>query len=217
MSRVQLGGEPDPLYTAAGQRSAPNRQSPWREGVCAHVVFEQSCDVANKMRTSTTNVFLPKKSLDLCLPTSVHEFTETANAVNSNSHCSRVYTATYWPNSALALNENLISLCHLVLKVEQSAGALTCTGWHKSLLQRVQLCGPAHSRLQYFEPDRCYINIRVCFFSALSKGPPIILISPEDTTLNMSQDAVLQCQADAYPSNLTYQWLKQGQNVYHIE
>ncbi|CAJ1067947.1 protein turtle homolog A [Xyrichtys novacula] len=33
----------------------------------------------------------------------------------------------------------------------------------------------------------------------------------------MSQDAVLQCQADAYPSNLTYEWLKQGQNVYHIE
>lgn len=49
------------------------------------------------------------------------------------------------------------------------------------------------------------------------KGPPIIIISPEDTTLNMSQDAVLQCQADAYPSNLTYEWLKQGQNVYHIE
>lgn len=49
------------------------------------------------------------------------------------------------------------------------------------------------------------------------KGPPIILISPEDTTLNMSQDAVLQCQADAYPSNLTYEWMKQGQNVYHIE
>lgn len=51
----------------------------------------------------------------------------------------------------------------------------------------------------------------------LCTGPPIILISPEDTTLNMSQDAVLQCQADAYPSNLTYEWLKQGQNVYHIE
>uniref|UniRef100_A0AAV2MRP7 Immunoglobulin superfamily, member 9b n=1 Tax=Knipowitschia caucasica TaxID=637954 RepID=A0AAV2MRP7_KNICA len=49
------------------------------------------------------------------------------------------------------------------------------------------------------------------------KGPPIILISPDDTTLNMSQDAVLQCQADAYPSNLTYEWMKQGQNVYHIE
>ncbi|XP_071390323.1 protein turtle homolog A [Centroberyx affinis] len=49
------------------------------------------------------------------------------------------------------------------------------------------------------------------------KGPPIIIISPEDTTLNMSQDAVLQCQADAYPSNLTYEWSKQGQNVYHIE
>lgn len=49
------------------------------------------------------------------------------------------------------------------------------------------------------------------------KGPPIIIISPEDISLNMSQDAVLQCQADAYPSNLTYEWMKQGQNVYHIE
>ncbi|KAG7253542.1 hypothetical protein CRUP_028924 [Coryphaenoides rupestris] len=50
-----------------------------------------------------------------------------------------------------------------------------------------------------------------------TKGPPIIVLSPGDTTLNMSQDATLQCQADAYPSNLTYEWLKQGQNVYHVE
>ncbi|KAG9270632.1 hypothetical protein AMEX_G15603 [Astyanax mexicanus] len=49
------------------------------------------------------------------------------------------------------------------------------------------------------------------------KGPPVILISPEDTTMNMSQDAVLQCQANAYPSNLTYEWWKEGQNVYHVE
>ncbi|XP_051950872.1 LOW QUALITY PROTEIN: uncharacterized protein LOC127621347 [Xyrauchen texanus] len=49
------------------------------------------------------------------------------------------------------------------------------------------------------------------------KGPPIIIISPEDTTMNMSQDAVLQCQAEAYPSNLTYEWWKQEQNVHHIE
>uniref|UniRef100_A0A8C2KR55 Immunoglobulin superfamily, member 9b n=1 Tax=Cyprinus carpio TaxID=7962 RepID=A0A8C2KR55_CYPCA len=49
------------------------------------------------------------------------------------------------------------------------------------------------------------------------KGPPIIVIPPEDTTMNMSQEAILQCQAEAYPSNLTYEWWKQGQNVYHIE
>ncbi|XP_073675992.1 uncharacterized protein igsf9b [Garra rufa] len=49
------------------------------------------------------------------------------------------------------------------------------------------------------------------------KGPPIIIIPPEDTTMNMSQDAILQCQAESYPSNLTYEWWKQGQNVYHIE
>ncbi|XP_065104313.1 uncharacterized protein igsf9b isoform X2 [Paramisgurnus dabryanus] len=49
------------------------------------------------------------------------------------------------------------------------------------------------------------------------KGPPVIIIAPEDTTMNMSQDAILQCQAEAYPSNLTYEWWKQDQNVYHIE
>ena len=62
---------------------------------------------------------------------------------------------------------------------------------------------------------RLYKNVSIFFI--LPKGPPIIIISPEDTSLNMSQDAVLQCQADAYPSNLTYEWMKQGQNVYHIE
>nr|XP_015200956.1 PREDICTED: protein turtle homolog A-like isoform X1 [Lepisosteus oculatus] len=51
----------------------------------------------------------------------------------------------------------------------------------------------------------------------LVKGPPVIVIPPEDTTLNMSQDAVLRCQAEAYPSNLTYLWWKQGENVFHID
>ncbi|KAJ8371182.1 hypothetical protein SKAU_G00112100 [Synaphobranchus kaupii] len=51
----------------------------------------------------------------------------------------------------------------------------------------------------------------------LIKGPPIIIIPPEDVTLNMSQDGILQCQAEAYPTNLTYVWWKQGENVYHID
>ncbi|KAM9475167.1 uncharacterized protein igsf9b [Clarias gariepinus] len=49
------------------------------------------------------------------------------------------------------------------------------------------------------------------------KGPPVIVIPPEDTTMNMSESAALQCHADAYPSNLTYEWQKEGQNVYNIE
>uniref|UniRef100_A0A8C9SQP5 Immunoglobulin superfamily, member 9b n=1 Tax=Scleropages formosus TaxID=113540 RepID=A0A8C9SQP5_SCLFO len=51
----------------------------------------------------------------------------------------------------------------------------------------------------------------------LVKGPPIIIISPEDATLNMSQDAVLQCQAEAYPANLSYMWWREGEDVHHIE
>ncbi|KAA8578940.1 hypothetical protein FQN60_006024, partial [Etheostoma spectabile] len=40
-------------------------------------------------------------------------------------------------------------------------------------------------------------------------------LSVAAVTRNFS--GVYKCHADAYPSNLTYEWLKQGQNVYHIE
>ncbi|XP_072570036.1 uncharacterized protein [Paramormyrops kingsleyae] len=49
------------------------------------------------------------------------------------------------------------------------------------------------------------------------KGPPVIITPPEDTALNMSQDALLQCQAEADPPNMTYVWLKQDVNVYHVD
>ncbi|XP_036385893.1 protein turtle homolog A-like [Megalops cyprinoides] len=49
------------------------------------------------------------------------------------------------------------------------------------------------------------------------RGPPAILIPPKDTSLNMSQDALLRCQAEAYPPNMTYMWMKQGKNVYHTD
>uniref|UniRef100_A0A087XXQ3 Immunoglobulin superfamily, member 9b n=1 Tax=Poecilia formosa TaxID=48698 RepID=A0A087XXQ3_POEFO len=49
------------------------------------------------------------------------------------------------------------------------------------------------------------------------KGPPVIMVPPKDTTLNMSQNALLQCQAVADPPNMTYVWQKAGENVHHIE
>ncbi|KAM4719190.1 protein turtle homolog A [Anableps anableps] len=49
------------------------------------------------------------------------------------------------------------------------------------------------------------------------KGPPVIIVPPENTTLNMSQNALLQCQAAADPPNMTYVWQKGGENVHHIE
>ncbi|XP_061590431.1 protein turtle homolog A isoform X2 [Cololabis saira] len=49
------------------------------------------------------------------------------------------------------------------------------------------------------------------------KGPPVIIVPPKNTSLNMSQDAFLQCQAVADPPNMTYVWQKKGQNVHHIE
>uniref|UniRef100_A0A671RLS7 Protein turtle homolog A-like n=1 Tax=Sinocyclocheilus anshuiensis TaxID=1608454 RepID=A0A671RLS7_9TELE len=48
-------------------------------------------------------------------------------------------------------------------------------------------------------------------------GPPVIVIPPADTVLNMSQDAKLKCQAEADPPNMTYVWQRQGEDIYHIE
>ncbi|KAJ0057339.1 hypothetical protein NL108_004922 [Boleophthalmus pectinirostris] len=49
------------------------------------------------------------------------------------------------------------------------------------------------------------------------KGPPVIIIPPKNTQLNMSQDALLQCQATSDPPNMTYVWHKGHENVYHID
>ncbi|XP_063295920.1 protein turtle homolog A isoform X2 [Pelobates fuscus] len=48
----------------------------------------------------------------------------------------------------------------------------------------------------------------------LVQGPPTIVIPPENTTVNVSQDAFLTCQAEAYPANLTYSWFQGNSNVY---
>ncbi|XP_036450781.1 protein turtle homolog A [Colossoma macropomum] len=49
------------------------------------------------------------------------------------------------------------------------------------------------------------------------KGPPVIITPPKDMVLNMSQNALLQCQAEADPPNMTYVWMREEENVYHIE
>ncbi|XP_053575885.1 protein turtle homolog A [Bombina bombina] len=50
----------------------------------------------------------------------------------------------------------------------------------------------------------------------LVQGPPIIVVPPENTTVNISQDAFLTCQAEAYPANLTYSWFQGNSNVYLV-
>lgn len=51
----------------------------------------------------------------------------------------------------------------------------------------------------------------------LSVGPPVIVVPPQSTALNMSQNALLRCQAVSDPPNMTYVWQKGGENVHHIE
>lgn len=55
------------------------------------------------------------------------------------------------------------------------------------------------------------------FVTCFSLGPPVIIIPPKNTSLNVSQKALLRCQAVANPPNMTYVWQKGGENVYHIE
>ncbi|KAG7272767.1 hypothetical protein CRUP_015409 [Coryphaenoides rupestris] len=47
--------------------------------------------------------------------------------------------------------------------------------------------------------------------------PPVIVIPPKSTSLNMSQNALLRCQATADPPNMTYVWWKGRENVHHVE
>lgn len=49
------------------------------------------------------------------------------------------------------------------------------------------------------------------------KGPPVIISHPKSTSVNVSQNALLRCQAVADPPNMTYIWQKDGENVYHVE
>lgn len=51
-------------------------------------------------------------------------------------------------------------------------------------------------------------------FISCSPGPPFIVSPPENITVNISQDALLTCRAEAYPGNLTYTWYWQDENVY---
>ncbi|XP_027695837.1 protein turtle homolog A isoform X1 [Vombatus ursinus] len=50
----------------------------------------------------------------------------------------------------------------------------------------------------------------------LVHGPPVIVVPPENSTVNASQDASLACQAQAHPANLTYSWYQGSTNVFHI-
>nr|XP_061800487.1 protein turtle homolog A-like [Nerophis lumbriciformis] len=49
------------------------------------------------------------------------------------------------------------------------------------------------------------------------KGPPVIIVPPKSTSVNISQNALLDCHAVADPTNMTYMWLKGGENVFHLE
>ncbi|XP_054854859.1 protein turtle homolog A [Eublepharis macularius] len=50
----------------------------------------------------------------------------------------------------------------------------------------------------------------------LVQGPPVIVVPPQNVTVNLTQDAFLACQAEAYPANLTYSWFQGSTNVFHL-
>lgn len=50
----------------------------------------------------------------------------------------------------------------------------------------------------------------------LVQGPPVIVVPPRNITVNLTHDAFLACQAEAYPANLTYSWFQGNTNVFHV-
>ncbi|XP_062820835.1 protein turtle homolog A isoform X1 [Anolis carolinensis] len=48
------------------------------------------------------------------------------------------------------------------------------------------------------------------------QGPPVIVGPPQNVTVNLTQDAFMTCQAEAYPANLTYSWFQGKTNVFHL-
>lgn len=59
-------------------------------------------------------------------------------------------------------------------------------------------------------------GLRSSFCFVFPTGPPVIVVPPNNSTVNASQDVSLACQAEAYPANLTYSWFQDGINVFHI-
>ncbi|MBN3292907.1 TUTLA protein, partial [Polypterus senegalus] len=102
---------------------------------------------------------------------------------------------------------------------------------HPSYRGRVFLEGSASLRIEALRlEDEGWFECRILFldremdefqngtWTFLSIiGAPVIVLQPEDLTLNISQDAMLQCHAEAYPSNLTYLWWKHNENVFHMD
>lgn len=66
--------------------------------------------------------------------------------------------------------------------------------------------------LSSFCGDTCSGGSDTFLFSP--PGPPFIVSPPENITVNISQDALFTCQAEAYPGNLTYLWYWEEENVY---
>lgn len=61
------------------------------------------------------------------------------------------------------------------------------------------------------------IFVLSCFVIRAPVGPPVIIRHPKSISVNVSQNALLRCQAVADPPNMTYIWQKDGENVYHVE
>uniref|UniRef100_A0A3Q3DQH3 Immunoglobulin superfamily, member 9Ba n=1 Tax=Hippocampus comes TaxID=109280 RepID=A0A3Q3DQH3_HIPCM len=55
---------------------------------------------------------------------------------------------------------------------------------------------------------------KVLHTTRLLVQPPFIVSPPENVTVNISQNALFTCQAEAYPGNLTYTWFWEEDNVY---
>lgn len=95
--------------------------------------------------------------------------------------------------------------------ISESSGVTFLNGSVTFLSASRETAGRYHCRASNSEGNEIHpMELRV-------KGPPVILVPPTDTVLNVSHNALLSCLAEADPPNMTYVWMRDGENVYHIE
>ncbi|KAI8484333.1 Protein turtle B [Branchiostoma belcheri] len=46
-------------------------------------------------------------------------------------------------------------------------------------------------------------------------GPPVIMVPPQNTTGVVGSEVAFECQAEAFPANMTMRWLRDGINVFY--
>lgn len=125
-----------------------------------------------------------------------------------------------WPPVTLQVRNGTLSIA---VVERASAGTYTCHASSKegtiTHTTRVLVQGRSGAARRALAASRGFVALSPgphCPLRPHAAGPPVIVVPPQNVTVNISQDAFLACQAEAYPGNLTYTWFQGSSNVFHL-